>query len=74
MVGADEASTGGYVPSCSVNERRWDGISKMGSKTVGWGGFRFQGLGNTVGWGGFGLLWARVVLGEGVLEEREMTR
>ena len=31
-------------------------------------------FGVSVGWGGFGLLWARVVLGEGVLEEREMTR
>ena len=44
MVGADEASTGGYVPSCSVNERRWDGISKMGSKTVGLGWFLVLGI------------------------------
>ena len=31
-------------------------------------------FGVSVGWGGFGLLWAGVVWGEGVLEEREITR
>ena len=67
MVGADEASTGGYVACCSMNEGWWNGVSKMGSTTVGWGLMKvvsksvdrevvsgFTGFGVNCGLGGFG--------------------